>query len=129
MPRHGQWLPDLRQVGEGFSLPARLREDRYRRRGGEQHFQTSYLVFKIRIEDVQKSRGYSPRSRTVAEFDEIKTALAKAQQTRERCKLELSELAAVPVIALHPEIAKTYRKQVMDLTGSLTSDERTTLQA
>ncbi|TYC90113.1 hypothetical protein FMM79_08850 [Novosphingobium sp. BW1] len=64
-----------------------------------------------------------------AEFDEIKSALAKAQQARERCKLELSELAAVPVIALHPEIAKTYRRQVTDLTRSLTSDEQTTLQA
>ncbi|MET0137901.1 MAG: recombinase family protein, partial [Sphingobium sp.] len=59
----------------------------------------------------------------------IREALQQARQERDSLISEQRELEAVPVIALHPQIAEAYSCQIADLTQSLTSDAETTQQA
>lgn len=57
------------------------------------------------------------------EFAEIRAALAEAKATRDAVQLELDNLEALPVIALHPRIVEDYRRQVAELGQLLGSDE------
>jgi site-specific DNA recombinase len=57
------------------------------------------------------------------EFVEIKAILGTARADRDRLAAELLDLAALPVVALHPGIADEYRRQVDQLGDALNSSE------
>lgn len=57
------------------------------------------------------------------QFAEIRDVLTKARATRSALEDELGELEALPVIALHPNVAQRYREEISCLTEDWTSDE------
>lgn len=58
------------------------------------------------------------------EFAEIRDVLAKARATRDALQAELGEIEALPVIALHPNVAQRYREEISWLTDDeLTGDD------
>ncbi len=52
-------------------------------------------------------------------FTEIRAALATATADREAFQAELADLVSLPVVALHPQIAKRYRSLVRDLAAAM----------
>lgn len=64
-----------------------------------------------------------------ADLAEVREALDKARGERERIAGELRDIAAVPVIALHPTIARDYRQQMAELSLALAADDETRLEA
>ena len=63
-----------------------------------------------------------------ADFKEIKDALANQKTEQARIEAEMMDLDAVPVVALHPGIAESYRKQVRNLAKALSQDEESRRQ-
>ena len=58
-------------------------------------------------------------------FKEITDALAQAKAEQSRIEAELRDMAAMPVVAIHPGIADQYRRQVRELAQALSQDEET----
>lgn len=63
-----------------------------------------------------------------ADIDEVKAALAGARADRAAATADLADLEAVPVIALHPGLAREYRDQVEQLTESLDGTDAARLE-
>jgi DNA invertase Pin-like site-specific DNA recombinase len=64
-----------------------------------------------------------------AEFAEIREVLAKARTDRDTLTSQLAGIDAVPVIALHPNIAEDYRRQVQALQEALNGNPAAQLEA
>jgi hypothetical protein len=62
------------------------------------------------------------------EFVEIKAILSTARAERDRFAAAIAENEALPVVALHPGIADSYRKQVATLAAALSVDDEARLQ-
>lgn len=60
-----------------------------------------------------------------ADFAEVKAALSAKKAEMTAAEKALSEIDAVPVIALHPQVAEQYRKRVLALIETLNSGEET----
>ena len=60
------------------------------------------------------------------EFTEVHQALATAKADCAAAEEQLAEIAALPVVALHPTIADDYRKQVAELHTALADPEART---
>lgn len=56
-------------------------------------------------------------------FAEIRTALQRATEERDGLRAELADLECLPVVALHPQIAKRYREMVRNLAAAMKSPE------
>ena len=54
-------------------------------------------------------------------FTELKSALAARIEERDALRAEIGEEDAIPVIALHPQIADRYREKVTELVNGLTT--------
>lgn len=57
------------------------------------------------------------------EFAEIRAALQRATDERDGLRAELADIECLPVVALHPQIAETYRALVSDLAAAMQSPE------
>ncbi|BEV02240.1 recombinase family protein [Novosphingobium olei] len=57
-----------------------------------------------------------------ADFVEIREAMAKAKTERDQLADQIDQLEQLPVIALHPTIARDYRQEVMRLNETLAAN-------
>ena len=57
------------------------------------------------------------------EFAELRQALARKIEERDRARAELGEEDAVPVIVLHPQIVEAYRQHVRRITAAIAAGE------
>ncbi len=55
------------------------------------------------------------------EFEEFREALVAAKVDRDRAQAEIEEVEAIPVIALHPQIAEQYRERIRVLGTAIAS--------
>lgn len=60
-----------------------------------------------------------------ADFADVRHALGRKIEERDRARTELAEEDAMPVIALHPQIADAYRDRVRRLTAELAAGDTT----
>ena len=63
------------------------------------------------------------------EFVEIRAVLAKARADRDTLAQQLGDLDALPVIALHPGVAREYREQVAALGEALANNGKASVEA
>ena len=63
------------------------------------------------------------------QFVEIRDILAKARSDRDRLADELANMDALPVVALHPTVARDYRAAIAALNESLTANPEASLEA
>lgn len=64
-----------------------------------------------------------------AEFDMIRDQLTKAKAEKQAAERELASLEALPVIALHPNLADDYRREIEALEESLAGNDEAKLEA
>ena len=100
----------------------------YARRSKDQARQRSQFEKKVAEAKAKIGRLIAAVAEGGDEFPEIKEALTCARAERDRMQNALDELEAGAVIALHPRIAETYRRQVAELTTALTIDDETRLK-
>lgn len=100
----------------------------YARRAADQNRQRNRLE-KRRLDAANRIANLVEAIADDGYTKELKDALAKAKIEQARIESDVMELEAIPVVALHPGIAESYRKHVRDLAKALSQDGENRFQA
>ncbi|HZG31729.1 MAG TPA: recombinase family protein, partial [Sphingopyxis sp.] len=95
----------------------------YTRRAADLAARDGHLRAAVEEADERIARLVDAVASGGGQFAEIRAALQRATEERDGLRAELADLECLPVVALHPQIAETYRALVSDLAAAMKSPQ------